>query len=199
MLNSKETIYEKYRINSSTMVIQPIQYGSKIYSKIYEYTKVYISPYKPMDIIKYNCEFFGSTYEGARKAAKKIIRASHKIPISISPYIYFFPTASPDNPECTWISIDYLLYFREGGKNRTIVTLKNDQIIELPISAISLQNQIVRTVLLRANLSKRHDEIRRKKSSIRRYRLIKSSEHPGTYGFDVFDFDNDKGFNKDPF
>ncbi|USK56526.1 competence protein ComK [Cytobacillus solani] len=65
-MNGQEisSLIDEYEINPNTMVVMPLAYGSKIYSQIWELEDEFISPFKPIDIIKKSCTFFGSSYEG---------------------------------------------------------------------------------------------------------------------------------------
>jgi len=74
MENLKRPLIEEYEINPQTMAIIPMEYGSKIYSKILEVDEELISPFKPIEIIKKSCQYFGSSYEGS-KVIKVLNRA----------------------------------------------------------------------------------------------------------------------------
>ncbi|MEK4148966.1 competence protein ComK [Robertmurraya sp. FSL W8-0741] len=63
-MENEKLIIEEYEINSSTAIVMPIEYGSKIFSKIYELEEETISPFKPFELVKESCYSFGSTYEG---------------------------------------------------------------------------------------------------------------------------------------
>ena len=66
-MNFKEI--DEYEINSLTMAILPMTYGSKLYSHIYQYDQELHSPFKPLEIIKKGCRLNGSNYEGRKKDA----------------------------------------------------------------------------------------------------------------------------------
>ncbi|MFY2158230.1 competence protein ComK [Cytobacillus firmus] len=57
-------IIEEYEINPNTMIIKPLSYGIKVYSQIWELDDEITSPFKPIEIIKSSCKYFGSSYEG---------------------------------------------------------------------------------------------------------------------------------------
>ena len=57
-------IIEEYEINPNTMIIKPLSYGIKVYSQIWELDDEVTSPFKPIEIIKSSCKYFGSSYEG---------------------------------------------------------------------------------------------------------------------------------------
>lgn len=66
MKENNQGIIEEYEITPHTLMVAPINYGSKIYARIVEMEDEFISPFKPMEIIKKSCEFFGSSYEGSK-------------------------------------------------------------------------------------------------------------------------------------
>ncbi|MDF1507369.1 competence protein ComK [Robertmurraya sp. DFI.2.37] len=154
-MENEKLIIEEYEINSSTAIVMPIEYGSKIFSKIYELEEEMISPFKPFELVKESCYSFGSTYEGRKAATKRLIGASHKVPIAISPLIYLFPTASPENPHCVWVAHEHILDYRKGKDNSTtIIKIQSNRYIPLPISTRSFENQLLRTLMLKSTLSK---------------------------------------------
>lgn len=155
MENGRRLI-EAYEINSSTLAVSPVSYGNKLFSKIYELDEEFISPFKPIEIIKESCFSFGSTYEGRKEATRKLIGITHKVPIAISPLIYFFPTSSPEVPHCVWVAQEHILDYKKGSESSTtIVRFKNDQLISLPISSSSFENQLIRTMMLRTKLTRK--------------------------------------------
>ncbi|MFD2443135.1 competence protein ComK [Bacillus sp. CGMCC 1.16607] len=160
----KDKFIEEYEINPCTMLIIPHVYGSKIYSKIIELEDEIISPFKPIDIIKASCEFFGSSYEGRKNGSRRLIGITHKAPIAIDPTnsIYFFPTTSSVRPECIWVSHEHVLHHRRSDSNITHVTFRNKETFGLPISARSFNNQLIRTAHLRTKLAQRMSEMERK-------------------------------------
>ncbi|WP_442599110.1 competence protein ComK [Neobacillus sp. D3-1R] len=160
----KDKIIEEYEINPCTMLIIPVLYGSKTYSKIYELEDEILSPFKPFEIIKTSCEFFGSSYEGRKEGCRKLTGITHKAPIAIDPTnsIYFFPTTSPSQPECIWISHEHVLQYRQTSPNHTNVIFRNKETFEVPISTRSFNNQVIRTAHLRTKLNQRMNEMERR-------------------------------------
>jgi hypothetical protein len=47
-MNQTKPIIEEYEINPCTMMIMPMEYGSKVYSRIIEIDDEYLSPFKPI-------------------------------------------------------------------------------------------------------------------------------------------------------
>lgn len=81
---------EEYEINSCTMFLQPIDYGSKVYTNVFEIDDEFISPFKPLDIVKKSCDYFGCDYESRKKGTRQLIGYSRKIPIAIEPTNHLF-------------------------------------------------------------------------------------------------------------
>jgi competence protein ComK len=178
---TKELI-EEYEINPFTLAILPLEYGSKTYSQILELDKEIHSPFKPLDIIKTSCSFFGCSYEGRKVGSKKLIGYTHKVPITIDStnYMYFFPTSSPSKAHCAWISHEHVLDYKRTELDTTLVTFRNKQSIEIDISTHTFENQMLRTALLRTKLVQNIEEHDRK--SLLNYRgYSRASEKPTPY------------------
>ena len=84
---------KEYEINSATLAIIPIDNEKSI---VYEETEEYIIEKSSNSIIKENCEFYGSSYEGRCIGTKALTGIKTKYPIIIeeSRQIIFFPTSS---------------------------------------------------------------------------------------------------------
>ncbi|WNS76794.1 competence protein ComK [Bacillus sp. DTU_2020_1000418_1_SI_GHA_SEK_038] len=177
-------LIEEYEVNSHTMVIMPLSYGSKIYSQIWELEDEFISPFKPIDIIRKGCISFGSSYEGRKEATKHLTGITHKAPITVDSTnsIYFFPTTSPSNTQCIWISQEHIHFHRRGDSANTQVLFKNKRSLSIPVSFNSFNNQILRTALLKTRLSKRIENLERKDwYMINGKRNLNASENEGKY------------------
>ena len=71
---------EEYELNSLTMVIMPMAYGSKLYSHIYQYDGECYSSLKPLDLIRKSCRLNLSSYEGRKEVTRQLTGFTHKIP-----------------------------------------------------------------------------------------------------------------------
>ncbi|RFU67570.1 competence protein ComK [Bacillus sp. V59.32b] len=164
MKDEKPHLIEEYEITPYTLLISPITYGSKTYSHIVELDDEYISPFKPIDIIKKSCHYFGVSYEGRKEGTRQLIGVTHKAPIAINPTssMFFFPTTSPLRPHCIWVSLEHIERFSRVDMSHTSVTFKNHQQVDLPISTSSFENQYMRTVFLKDKLIQRIEETERK-------------------------------------
>lgn len=161
---NQKNLVEEYEINPFTMIILPEEYGSRTYTRVIELEEEYLSPFRPIDIVKKSCSYFGSSYEGRREGTKQLTGITHKIPIIIDPIssIYFMPTSSPTKPNCIWVSQEHVLYHRRVDAQSTKVTFRNRKSIILPVSHHSFENQLLRTSLLRTKFMQRMKETERK-------------------------------------
>jgi competence protein ComK len=183
----KERQIEEYEVNPYTMFIKPVTYGSKVYSEIYELEDDYLSPFKPLEIIKKSCEYFSSSFEGRKEGTKQLIGITHKVPIVIDPtnFIYFFPTTSPTRSECVWISHEHILDYHRIDSRQTRVVFQNKQSFILPISRSSFENQMLRTALLKTTLMQRSGQMERKSFYImNRPKMVEASESSREYGLE---------------
>ncbi len=141
---------DNYEINSSTLAIIPL--GEDV-SEVYETEAKYVISKSPNAIIKDNCEFYGSSYDGRCKGTKKLTGIKSKFPIIIeeSRNIIFFPTSSVRSNENTWIALNNIKTYSEKDLNSK-VTFKNNENLDLDISYYSLDNQICRAHMLNSKL-----------------------------------------------
>ena len=144
---------KNYEINRNTLAIIPISINK---SKIIEKDCEFIVDEEPINIIKYSCEYFGSTYEGRHKGTKSIMNITHKSPIIVeeSRKIICFPTTSPRLSACSWIILNNIKTFNGNGKETNII-FDNNYNLTVYISLASFENQIHRSYMLESLLRKR--------------------------------------------
>lgn len=181
-MNEKDLI-EEFEMNPLTMAILPIEYGGKLYSKVYQLDEELYSPFKPMEIIKRSCKLYGSSYTGRKDGSRHLIGITHKIPIIIDStnLMYFFPTTSPNKPQCAWVSHEHVKDYKKMDSTHTIVTFRNNKSIVISISAYSFENQMLRTALLRTKLMQKVGDYTRRTMFLYNNHS-KASEHVSEYG-----------------
>lgn len=84
-------------------------------------------------VLKYVCIRCGSSYEGRRDAAKKLLHITQKVPILVSERerTLLFPTKRIKDPDCIWINYATVVYtsrFQTGTRivfrnGKSIVTM----------------------------------------------------------------------------
>ena len=138
-MKKKKDMNEEYEMNPLTAAIVPLQYGNKLFSQIHQLDQDLYSPLKPLELIKLSCRLFGSGYEGRKEGSRQLIGITHKIPIIIDATnrMYFFPTTSPTNPQCSWISHEHVLRYEEIDATNTLITFINMKTLVIPISVYS--------------------------------------------------------------
>ncbi len=147
---------ENYEINSSTLAIIPLDSNN---SKVYEEEDSYIVNQSSNSIIKRNCEFYGSSYEGRCVGTKSLTGIKSKFPIIIeeSRNIIFFPTTSSRTQQSCWIALNKIKKYNKKSYYSEI-EFKNNRKLDLDISYYSLENQICRSIILKSKLYERKME-----------------------------------------
>jgi len=145
---------EDYEISSATLAIVPL--GDEV-SKVYEEEDEYIIQKSSNSIIKDNCEFYGSSYEGRCIGTKTLTGIKTKFPIIIeeSRNIIFFPTSSTRTKQSTWIALNKIKEISKKEYQNSQILFKNQDKLDLDISVNSLENQIVRATMLKSKLYER--------------------------------------------
>ncbi len=147
---------KEYEINDSTMAILPDVEGKAI---VLEDDYKYEVEEKPIGILDYSCKYFGSSYPGRKEGAKAILNSHYKLPILVeeTQNLIFFPTISPEDNNCIWISLhkikDY--YESDDGLHNTIIEFKNGEKMVVEISYKSFENQLLRASRLESVLRNR--------------------------------------------
>jgi len=144
---------KEYEINSTTLAILPINNNKSI---VYEETEEYIVEKSSNSIIKENCQFYGSSYEGRCVGTKALTGIKTKYPIIIeeSRNIIFFPTSSTRTKQSSWIALNKIKTYSKNNDQSKIL-FKNDKKINLDISYYSLDNQVCRATMLKSKLYER--------------------------------------------
>ncbi len=143
----------KYEINEETIAIIPM---GKSKTRVIEMGGECEVACPPFQIMEENCEYYGSTYSGRVKAGKKILNSSYKIPIIVeeTEKMIFFPTKSYSARDCAWINYNFVNKRYKNGK-KTIVSFQNGKKVELNVSKLSIDNQLLRSGMLEVTLTKR--------------------------------------------
>ena len=139
---------DNYEITPLTIALIPIE-KNKV--KVLEEENDYIVLKSTNEIINNSCKFFGSSYTGRHEGTKHLTGINYKAPIIIEETneIIFFPTSSPRYENCYWISLKHIDKYEKELENSKII-FKNGINLSLDISFGSLQNQILRSNLLRS-------------------------------------------------
>ena len=143
-----------YEINEETLAIMPDDVWS---SMVLEDDFKYEVNKTPLEILDYSCKYFGSSYPGRKDGSKDILNSSYKLPILVEDTrnIIFFPTSSPLDDSCTWISLGNIKDYRKVGKNKTEILFKNNKVMTVDVSYYSFNNQVMRASRLESIIRNR--------------------------------------------
>ena len=132
-----------YEINEGTLAIIAKENAS---SKILEDDREYVINSNPYEIMDYSCKYFGSSLEGRKEGTKAILNIEYKVPIIVenSNNLIFFPTASPESNNCSWISLKDIKTYKELENGNTEITFNNGVKIDIPVSKRTVENQVFR-------------------------------------------------------
>lgn len=147
-----------YEISPLTMAVL-VHYDERghIGAWILEENNDYYVDNSPSKLIDQSCKFFGSSLKGRQEGTFNVCGITHKAPISIDPSngMYFFPTASPTNPKCAWISHSHVAQVNNVNGNFAELIFNNGRKLPLEVSYGSMWNQVQRTAQFRFLLDKR--------------------------------------------
>lgn len=145
---------DSYEINASTLCIVPIDESK---SCVYEFDNKYIVNMSTIKIIERSCLFFGSTFEGRRNASSSLLNIQHKVPIIIEETndIVFFPTSSPYNSNCIWISYNNFEGIDKIDSHYSKLYFKNQNQFKVEVSYFVITNQIIRCNRLKIEFNRR--------------------------------------------
>ncbi|HWL25733.1 MAG TPA: competence protein ComK [Ureibacillus sp.] len=148
---------DSYCLSFNSYLIEPLEHGDKLYSRVYDKSGEVIVSRKPLYIVRKSCDLMGSKYNAARKVSKKLLGDyMHKLPVIIAydfgiPLV-FFPILSPSSPNNVWVGLHSIINI-EPLKDQTKITLKDDREIILQMPQSSFNNQYVRATMLQKRAS----------------------------------------------
>lgn len=151
-------VLSDYEINLSTLAIVPI-FGDLC--RIYDGNDIVVVKNKSTIIVNRSCHFFGSSLPDRQQTTKRLIQVATKAPIIVeeSKTIIFFPTNSPRDSSCIWISYNNLDSYDKENTKRTRITFKNGVKISIPVSYNIVDNQFARCLKLEKEINKRRKSL----------------------------------------
>lgn len=156
MLSQKNLL--NYEISPLTLAIIAVENDlGDVNTHVFEDKLDYIIYNSPVNMIDYACRYFGSSLRGRLDGTRDVCGITHKAPISIDPAsgMYFFPTTSPRNKNCSWIAHSHIDFIKATENQKTRIFFKNGESITIDMSPGSMMNQIQRTAHFRFLLNDR--------------------------------------------
>lgn len=147
---------ETYEINNDTIALVPKDDDKTV---VYETEDSFIVNETPLKIMEESCEYFGSSFEGRQNGTLKLVGYTHKVPIIVeeSRDIIFFPTLSPKNEKCSWVSYKHV-YRPDKFKDKSIIEFKNGKKVVINASTAIIDNQLYRCSRLKDVLDVRKSD-----------------------------------------
>ena len=144
---------DSYEINQDTVALVPKDEKTTI---VYEVDNSFVINKPTLKIVEASCEYFGSSLEGRQIGTSRLVGFTHKVPVIIAETfdLIFFPTQSPKNNDCAWLSYDHI-FKPDKFKDKTILELKNGKKIIVNVSTPIIHNQLYRCSRLKEILSVR--------------------------------------------
>ncbi len=146
----------EYEINEKTLAIIPYQNGETL---VYEGHDCYIIEKPVSKIMDKSCKYFGSSFDGRQKGTTSLTGIRYKAPIIVSEKnnLIFFPTLSPRQKSCAWVSLNNIDRLFVNPKNEKVFILfMNKETIEFDISLNIMKNQVYRASMLDSSIRKRN-------------------------------------------
>lgn len=147
-----------YEISPKTMAVLAVKNKKGVVNtKVHEEHLEHIVHISPTEVIKHSCQYFGSSFQGRLEGTKDVCGFSYKAPITINPAsgIYFFPTSSPSDRKCSWLSHSHIKRIVPAENQMARVIFKNGESLVIDASVGSMTNQWYRTAQFRYLLSER--------------------------------------------
>lgn len=147
-----------HEITPLTMaVISEHDKNGRTISRVLEEQSEFIVELSPTKVIDSACEFFGVSLQGRQAGTRKVCGITHKAPICIDSAcgMYFFPTSSPANANCSWIAHSHINQVGRANDQSTEIIFKSGKRIVVEVSYGSMMNQVHRTAQYRYLLDNR--------------------------------------------
>jgi len=137
----------EYEISVNTLLLYSMKNNKTI---VYEDDNNYCINKKSSKIVDDSCKYFGSSLSGRQDGTKNLIGTSIKAPIIIedSKNIIFFPTSSPRNELCNWISFNNLIKYEKIKHGYTKLYFSNGFEYDIDVSYNIIDNQVTRCIKL---------------------------------------------------
>ena len=153
MFEMKVVKQMSYDLSPTTMVLQATETDSSWASTILEEksTKPIYVKTAPVKLIEKAYRQNGEELLTRNDGAKILCGFNNKTPIviSVTKKMYYFPTHSPQNPHCSWLSHTHVRRVTAAKYGGSIVTFSDGQTMEFQVSKSTMDFQLHRTAQFR--------------------------------------------------
>jgi len=166
MLSMDEVKKTSYDLSHTTMVLEATENDGSWESIILEErsAKPFYVKTAPVKLIEKTCRQNGEELLTRHDGAKILCGFSNKSPIAISvtKNLYYFPTHSPSNPQCSWLSHTHVRDIKAAKYGGSTVIFRDGQTIDLQVSKSTMLKQLYRTAQFRFILEQQLKPIKKK-------------------------------------
>jgi len=134
---------ENYIINNNTIAILK-RNNTTI---IFDVKKTRVINKNIKKILDYNCNFYGSSLNGRKQSAGKLLKIHYKVPIVINKNIILLQLNGIKDKECLFIVLNKIIDYKYLNKNLHILCT-NNQIFNSNISKNSFEKMLVNSIKL---------------------------------------------------
>ena len=142
---------QNYLINENTIALEKI--GKK--TIVYDKAKIINLDISLKKILDYNCNYYGSSYEGRILSAKKILNIKYKLPIIIeeNKNLILISLSSLRNNNCLLIMVNKILNYEKYNEMLKIECV--DKIFYTKLSKYSFEKLFINAIRLNNILKSR--------------------------------------------
>ncbi|MFD2828907.1 competence protein ComK [Corticicoccus populi] len=158
---------QHYLINEETMYLMSKDNMGLVESKIGElYGDGEICICSPNKIIATNCKHHSQSYSARKELTKLLTNTNSKLPIIIDLFgqHIFFCTHSDRIIDNNWFNIKHVVSYKTFDGN-TRITFSNNEVIDIPISFNSFNNQYLNALKLHYRFSLQKEKAHQKEMS----------------------------------
>lgn len=134
---------ENYIINNKTVAI----IKKKKQTSIYDVENTRVINKNIIKVLENNCNMYGSSLLGRKKAAKKILNIGYKVPIVVNNNIILLQTNNLRDNECMFIVLNKIIDYEVINKNLIITCINNNK-FKIKISKNSFEKLLINSIRL---------------------------------------------------
>lgn len=134
---------ENYIITNNTVAVLK----KKNKTIIYDVDNVRVINKNIKRILEYNCNFYGSSLNGRKKCAEKLLNIHYKIPIIIDNNIILLQLSGIKNDECLFLILNKIIDYKYLNNNLSIFCV-NNHLFNCVISKNSFEKILINSIKL---------------------------------------------------
>ena len=154
-------IRENYVIKQNTVALKPeFDFSGNLLTRVIEGFSTFLVKMSPLQVMEHSAAYYGHCLKGATNAAKLILGRIDMAPVKISGSLglYWFPTMSPTNKNCAWLSLSHYKNAKPKSRKETKVFMKFGHKITIKGNVKRFKLKVHRARELESTMEDRHSE-----------------------------------------